>query len=301
MAKAAAKRFAIGVDYGTNSVRALVVDVADGARSGHPRLQLPQRRGGHSAGPQGSAAWPGRTRPITSRASITSVRGGAAAAKQQPGFPPGAGRRHRRRHHRLDAHPGRPRRACRWPCCRSSPTTSRPRPGFGRTIPATPRRPRSPSKARKVAARTWPSAAATYSSEWYWSKILHCKRTVAQGLRGRLHLGRAGRLRPGLLTGNLDPDTLPRGICAAGHKAMYNERWGGLPSAGVPGQSRSGPGRPRATATRRTAVPADHKAGRLTAEVAAQGRACRRASPWPSAPSTPTWARWGRASSPARW
>ena len=35
---------------------------------------------------------------------------------------------------------------------------------------------------------------------------------------------------PAYLTGNLDPDTLPRGICAAGHKAMYNAHWGGLPS-----------------------------------------------------------------------
>ncbi len=34
---------------------------------------------------------------------------------------------------------------------------------------------------------------------------------------------------PAFITGNLDPHTLPRGICAAGHKAMYNEQWGGLP------------------------------------------------------------------------
>ncbi len=31
MAKSSEKRFAVGVDYGTNSVRALVVDVSDGS------------------------------------------------------------------------------------------------------------------------------------------------------------------------------------------------------------------------------------------------------------------------------
>jgi L-ribulokinase len=35
---------------------------------------------------------------------------------------------------------------------------------------------------------------------------------------------------PAYITGNVDPHTLPRGICAAGHKAMYNDQWGGLPS-----------------------------------------------------------------------
>jgi L-ribulokinase len=35
---------------------------------------------------------------------------------------------------------------------------------------------------------------------------------------------------PGVLTGNADPLTMKRSRCAAGHKAMFNDDWGGLPS-----------------------------------------------------------------------
>jgi L-ribulokinase len=35
---------------------------------------------------------------------------------------------------------------------------------------------------------------------------------------------------PAIATGNMDPSTMARGICAAGHKAMYHDEWGGLPS-----------------------------------------------------------------------
>ena len=38
-------------------------------------------------------------------------------------------------------------------------------------------------------------------------------------------------LIPAFLTGNTNPHTLSRSICAAGHKAMYHVQWGGLPQA----------------------------------------------------------------------
>ncbi len=107
-----AAQFAIGVDYGTNSVRALVVDIADGRGDRHARLRLPQRRGGHPARPDATRTWPARTRPTTSKGF---VRVGDAAPLTRPqrhaGFRRRAGRRHRRRHHRLDADPGRRRGA----------------------------------------------------------------------------------------------------------------------------------------------------------------------------------------------
>ena len=72
---------------------------------------------------------------------------------------------------------------------------------------------------------------------------------------------------PALLTGNLDPATLPRGICAAGHKAMYNEQWGGLP--GKDFLSSLDPALPRlAEHYAKPALSSDRKAGSLTAEAA---------------------------------
>ncbi len=70
----------------------------------------------------------------------------------------------------------------------------------------------------------------TYSSEWFWSKILHCKRSNPKVFAAAYSWVEQADFIPAFLTGNTDPDTLPRGICAAGHKAMFHEQWGGLPS-----------------------------------------------------------------------
>ncbi len=68
-----------------------------------------------------------------------------------------------------------------------------------------------------------------YSSEWYWSKILHCKRVNPKVFKAAFGWVELADFIPAFITGNTDPETLPRGICAAGHKAMFHEAWGGLP------------------------------------------------------------------------
>ena len=86
--------------------------------------------------------------------------------------------------------------------------------------------------------------------------------------RGLL-VGRAGRLRAGLLTGNLDPDTLPRSICAAGHKAMYNAAVGrAAQQAEFLRELDPAAGRRCAERYATPALPADQKAGGLAADVA---------------------------------
>jgi len=69
----------------------------------------------------------------------------------------------------------------------------------------------------------------TYSSEWFWSKILHCKRSAPEVFDAAYTWVEHADWMPAVLTGTDHPDDLKRGVCAAGHKALYNDRWGGYP------------------------------------------------------------------------
>jgi L-ribulokinase len=71
----------------------------------------------------------------------------------------------------------------------------------------------------------------TYSSEWWWSKILHCKNTAREVFDAAASWVEICDWIPALLTGELSPLKLKRSICAAGHKAIFNPSWQGLPDS----------------------------------------------------------------------
>ncbi len=265
MAKRVKKRFAIGVDYGTNSVRALVVDVQDGREvatcvydypSGEAGILLD--RGDPNLARQNPADY--------IEGFYRCVKGALQAAEKQRGFTAenvvGIG---------VDT------------------TGSTPIPVDREGLPLA----LQGAMKKNLSAHAWlwkdhtsyaeaaeitgraagssdgylAKCGGSYSSEWYWSKILHCKRVAPSVFAAAYSWVELADFIPGFITGNLDPDTMPRGICAAGHKAMYHEQWGGLPSKSF--LKSVDPG--LASVRDHYAAPAlssDRKAGDLTAEVA---------------------------------
>jgi L-ribulokinase len=106
----------------------------------------------------------------------------------------------------------------------------------------------------------------TYSSEWYWAKLAHFLRSADRDVREAAHgWVELADFVPGYLAGRLDPATMARGICPAGHKAMYDEEWGGLPSVAFLDGIEPGMGSFRYSTV---AQAADTSIGGLTGELA---------------------------------
>jgi len=68
-----------------------------------------------------------------------------------------------------------------------------------------------------------------YSSEWFFSKILHLSRVDPEVYSAAASFVEHCDLMPALLVGDTDPKKIMRSRCASGHKAMFNAEWGGLP------------------------------------------------------------------------
>jgi L-ribulokinase len=85
--------------------------------------------------------------------------------------------------------------------------------------------------ARKIRPQYLAMCGGTYSSEWFFSKILHCLRTSPEVFDAAWLWVECADWVPAMLTGTEAPDKLTIGICSAGHKGMFNDAWGGYPDA----------------------------------------------------------------------
>lgn len=219
--------FTLGIDYGTNSVRALVVDTATGRElashvcnypSGHQGVLI-QADDHHLA----------RQSPADHLFGLeTSVREALAAAAKVEGFSPeaviGIG---------VDT------------------TGSSPIPVDERCVPLAFQDQwkdnlaaqcwlwkdhtshGEASRITSLAAKHRPQYLAkcgnTYSSEWFWSKLWHCLNTAPEVFDAAYSWIELADWIPAVLAGVNDPKQAKRGICAAGHKAFYSDDWDGLP------------------------------------------------------------------------
>lgn len=92
---------------------------------------------------------------------------------------------------------------------------------------------REAAEITRVAAQMRPQYIAkcgnTYSSEWFWSKIWHCLKVDPQVFDAAYSWVELSDFIPAVLCGVDDPLQIRRNVCAAGHKALYAKDWGGLP------------------------------------------------------------------------
>jgi L-ribulokinase len=224
-----AAKYTLGLDYGTNSVRTLVVDVSNGREIASAVWNYPTGTQGiiFSRDPNLARQHPA---DYLTGAEITLTKALAAARRAVRGFKPeqviGIG---------VDT------------------TSSTPLPvdKNGRPLALDRRFAKNPAAmawlwkdhtsiaeateitelARKIRPQYLTKCGGAYSSEWFFSKILHCLRTSPEVFEAAYLWVECADWVPAMLTGTEAPEKLTIGICSAGHKAMYHESWGGYPDA----------------------------------------------------------------------
>ena len=107
----------------------------------------------------------------------------------------------------------------------------------------------------------------TYSSEWFWAKILHCSRVAPDVFAAAHTWCELSDFVPAVLTGA--GAGIVRNACAAGHKALFATEWGGLPSAEFLGALSPDLAELRSRLYD-VVTPASERAGTLDAEIAAR-------------------------------
>ncbi len=254
-------RYSIGVDYGTNSVRTLVVDIGSGAEISTAVFEYPSGEAGILLDPKDPNL--ARQNPADYiegfyQSVASAVRGAAKTTGFSAEQVVGIG---------VDTTGSTPIPVNKAGVALAMLEEFKNNPAAHAWLW---KDHTSHAEAQEItrAAKELPYLAkcgGTYSSEWYWSKILHCLRTAPEVAKAAYSWVELADFVPAFVTGKVDPDSLARSICAAGHKAMYHTDWGGLPSAEFLDSLEPGLSRFRYTTP---AVPSNHQAGQLTAEVA---------------------------------
>ncbi len=83
--------------------------------------------------------------------------------------------------------------------------------------------------AEKIRPQYLAKCGGIYSSEWFWAKVLRCLHANPDVFEAAFTWVEHADWLPAVLTGETHPDRVKRGICAAGHKAMFHPSWGGYP------------------------------------------------------------------------
>lgn len=221
----------LGIDYGTNSVRALIVRCSDGGEIGVCVFNYPSGRDGILLDPRDANL--ARQHPGDYLVGLEqSVQGALAdARKSDPAFEPswviGIG---------IDTTGSSPmpvdsanNALGMKPEFRDNPAAQcwlwKDHTSHAEAAQIT-------ELARTERPRMIARCGNTYSSEWFWSKIWHCLNTAPDVFDAAFSWVELSDWIPAQVCGVTDPRSIRRGVCAAGHKALYADDLGGLPDRG---------------------------------------------------------------------
>lgn len=110
-------------------------------------------------------------------------------------------------------------------------------------------------------------SGGSYSAEWAWSKVLHILRTNRKVADAAWSWFEHCDWMTAYLIGETRPENVARSRCAAGHKAMWRAEWGGLPSEDFLSRLDSALGRMRSTFMQETKT-SDYCAGTIRKDLA---------------------------------
>ena len=222
-----ASKYTIGLDYGTNSVRALLVDVKNGAELATAVFNYPHGEAGILLDPRDPNL--ARQHPQDYLDGMTVIiKQLLRQAASIKGFSPsqiiGIG---------VDTTGSTP-----IPVDQTG-TPLAFRKEFAKDLAAMAwlwKDHTSTAEAEEITAKTarlkpqyLAKCGGRYSSEWFWSKLTHCARTSPRVFAAAFSWVECSDYIPAVLTGITDARQIKRGICAAGHKAMCSPAWGGYP------------------------------------------------------------------------
>lgn len=83
--------------------------------------------------------------------------------------------------------------------------------------------------AREIRPDFMKTCGGKYSSEWFWAKLWHCAQVDHEVFDAAFTWVEFSDFIPAILTGVEKSVDVKRNACAAGHKALYNSKWGGFP------------------------------------------------------------------------
>ncbi|KPK44175.1 MAG: ribulokinase [Phycisphaerae bacterium SG8_4] len=221
--------YAIGLDYGTNSVRCLIVDVTNGEEVGSNVHEYETGEAGiildaadHNLARQNPADY-------IKGIEVTVKAASAEAKENSPGFGPnkiiGIG---------IDTTGSTPLPVDKDGTPLSMLDEFKDNPNACAWLWKDHTSHAEAAEITELAAKEHPEYLArcggTYSSEWFFSKVLHCLRTDPAVFDAAYSWVECCDYIPAVLTGTEKPEQIKPSRCAAGHKAMFADEWQGLPA-----------------------------------------------------------------------